>query len=59
MSVWGGKAAIVGVYASEQARSLPRTTRQVELECVKGALADAGSPTRTSTASSRCRSRAP
>jgi acetyl-CoA acetyltransferase len=41
---WFGhrKAAIVGVYASEQARSLPLTQRGLELECIKGALADAG-----------------
>jgi acetyl-CoA acetyltransferase len=42
MAIHGRKAAIVGVYASEQARSLPRTTYQVELECIRGALADAG-----------------
>src|SRR5437868_870298 len=42
MGVLGRKSAIVGVYASEQARSLSRTKRQVELECIRGALADAG-----------------
>jgi len=42
MAILGRKAAIVGVYASEQARTLPRTTRSVELECIRGALADAG-----------------
>jgi acetyl-CoA acetyltransferase len=42
MGVLGRKSAIVGVYASEQARTLPRTKRQVELECIRGALADAG-----------------
>jgi acetyl-CoA acetyltransferase len=36
------KAAIVGVYTSEQARGLQRTTASLEVECVKGALADAG-----------------
>jgi acetyl-CoA acetyltransferase len=36
------KAAIVGVYTSEQARGMRRTTASLEVECVKGALADAG-----------------
>ena len=34
---------VVGVYASQQARSLPgRTSHDLLLECVKGAIADAG-----------------
>jgi acetyl-CoA acetyltransferase len=36
------KAAVVGVYTSEQARALPRSAWSLEMECVKGALADAG-----------------
>jgi acetyl-CoA acetyltransferase len=36
------KAAVVGVYTSEQARSIARTAWSLELECVQGALADAG-----------------
>ena len=37
------KAAIVGVYNSKQARSLGDTTPwKLELECIRGALADAG-----------------
>jgi acetyl-CoA acetyltransferase len=34
--------AIVGVYATQQARSIDRTTESLCLEAVKGALADAG-----------------
>jgi len=36
------KAAIVGVYNSKQAKNLPGTIWTLELECIKGALADAG-----------------
>jgi acetyl-CoA acetyltransferase len=36
------KAAVVGVYTSQQARAIPRTAWSLELECVQGALADAG-----------------
>lgn len=36
------KAAIVGVYTTEQGRRLGRTKLSLELEAVKGALADAG-----------------
>jgi acetyl-CoA acetyltransferase len=42
MSFPSRKAAIVGVYTSEQARTLPRTAWSLELECIRGALADAG-----------------
>jgi len=42
MSFPSRKAAIVGVYTSEQARALQRTVWSLELECIKGALADAG-----------------
>ena len=42
MSFPSRKAAIVGVYTSEQARGMQRTTASLEVECVKGALADAG-----------------
>jgi acetyl-CoA acetyltransferase len=36
------KAAIVGVYATQQARGLPRTMWSLELEAIKGALDEAG-----------------
>ena len=36
------QAAIVGTYTTEQARSLDRTSVSLELEAIKGALADAG-----------------
>jgi acetyl-CoA acetyltransferase len=36
------KAAIVGVYTTEQARGLARTAWSLEVEAIKGALADAG-----------------
>jgi acetyl-CoA acetyltransferase len=36
------KAAIVGVYTTEQARNLPRTSWSLEVEALKGALDDAG-----------------
>jgi acetyl-CoA acetyltransferase len=36
------KAAIVGVYNSKQARALDTTPWKLELECIQGALADAG-----------------
>jgi len=42
MPMPGRKAAIVGVYTSEQARAMPRTAWSLEVECIKGALADAG-----------------
>jgi acetyl-CoA acetyltransferase len=43
MSFPSRKAAIVGVYNSKQARNLPYASPwQLELECVQGALADAG-----------------
>jgi acetyl-CoA acetyltransferase len=42
MSFPSRKAAIVGVYNSRQARSLETTTWNLELECVRGALDDAG-----------------
>ena len=42
MSFPSRKAAIVGVYNSRQAKSLPSTVWRLELECIKGALADAG-----------------
>ncbi|MDT5369079.1 MAG: hypothetical protein QOC62_3510 [Mycobacterium sp.] len=35
-------AAIVGVYMTEQARVLPKTPIELEIESLKGALADAG-----------------
>src|ERR1700730_865842 len=38
-----GKTAIVGVYTTEQAKSLlPRTSVSLQLEAIKGALDDAG-----------------
>ncbi|HEY3697123.1 thiolase family protein [Phenylobacterium sp.] len=42
MSFPSRKAAVVGVYTSQQARALPRTAWSLEVECVKGALEDAG-----------------
>ena len=36
------QAAIVGTYTTEQARSLERTSVSLEVEAIKGALADAG-----------------
>ena len=36
------RAAIVGVYTTEQARGLPRTMWSLELEAIRGALAEAG-----------------
>jgi acetyl-CoA acetyltransferase len=42
MSFPSRKAAIVGVYNSKQAKNLPYTAWTLELECIKGALADAG-----------------
>jgi acetyl-CoA acetyltransferase len=36
------QAAIVGVYTTEQARRLPRTSVSLQLEAVRGALDDAG-----------------
>jgi acetyl-CoA acetyltransferase len=42
MSFPSRQAAIVGVYNSKQARNLPMTAWTLELECIKGALADAG-----------------
>jgi acetyl-CoA acetyltransferase len=42
MSFPSRKAAVVGVYNSKQAKNLPYTAWQLELECIKGALADAG-----------------
>ncbi|TZG27694.1 thiolase family protein [Sphingomonas montanisoli] len=36
------KAAVVGVYLTEQGRGLPRTAWSLELEAIKGALDDAG-----------------
>ena len=36
------QAAIVGVYTTEQARFLERTSVSLQLEAIKGALADAG-----------------
>ena len=43
MSFPSRKAAVVGIYNSKQARSLPDTTPwKLEIECIKGALADAG-----------------
>src|SRR5262245_31516283 len=36
------KAAVVGVYTSEQARAIARSAWSLDLECVQGALADAG-----------------
>ncbi len=38
----GRQAAIVGVYTTEQGRGLERTSFSLELEAIKGALADAG-----------------
>jgi acetyl-CoA acetyltransferase len=42
MSFPSRKAAIVGVYNSKQARNLPMSTWSLDLECMKGALDDAG-----------------
>ena len=42
MSFPSRKAAIVGVYNSRQAKSLPCTAWALELECIRGALGDAG-----------------
>jgi acetyl-CoA acetyltransferase len=42
MSFPSRKAAIVGVYNSKQAKNLPMTAWTLELECIRGALADAG-----------------
>jgi acetyl-CoA acetyltransferase len=42
MSFPSRKAAVVGVYNSKQARSLDTTPWKLELECIQGALADAG-----------------
>jgi acetyl-CoA acetyltransferase len=42
MSFPSRKAAIVGVYTTEQARSMPRTAWSLELESIKGAIDDAG-----------------
>src|SRR6516165_3890536 len=42
MSFPSRKAAIVGVYNSKQAKNLPGTAWSLELECIRGALADAG-----------------
>jgi acetyl-CoA acetyltransferase len=42
MSFPSRKAAVVGVYTSQQARALPRTAWSLEVECIKGALEDAG-----------------
>jgi hypothetical protein len=36
------QAAIVGMYTTEQARSLERTSASLEIEAIKGALTDAG-----------------
>jgi acetyl-CoA acetyltransferase len=42
MSFPSRKAAIVGVYNSKQAKNLPGTAWSLEVECIRGALADAG-----------------
>lgn len=42
MSFPSRKAAIVGAYNSRQAKNLPCTAWELELECIRGALADAG-----------------
>ena len=42
MSFPSRKAAIVGVYNSKQARNLPMSSWSLDLECMKGALDDAG-----------------
>jgi len=42
MSFPSRKAAIVGVYNSKQQKSLPGTAWHLELECIRGALDDAG-----------------
>ena len=42
MSFPGRAAAIVGVYTTEQARFLDRTSFSLQLEAMKGAVADAG-----------------
>jgi hypothetical protein len=43
------KAAIVGVYTTKQGKIPDRTSFSLQLEAIKGALADAGSPPPTST----------
>lgn len=42
MSFPSRKAAVVGVYNSKQARTLDTTPWKLEVECIQGALADAG-----------------
>jgi len=46
MSFPSRKAAIVGVYNSKQAKGLPMSSWSLDLECMKGALDDAGTSDR-------------